>query len=98
MRIFSKGTLRAFWEDYPDARAALAFWYDTVENIDFEYPQEVIAFFKNADIVGNGRIVFNIAHNKYRLVAKFQYEKQFVFIRFIGTHKEYDKIEDIENL
>ena len=68
------------------------------EDTDFEYPQQVIAFFKNADMVGNGRIVFNIARNKYRLIAKFQYEKQFVFIRFIGTHKEYEKIEDIESI
>lgn len=98
MRIFSKGTLRTFWEDYPDARSALEFWYDTVENIDFETPNEVIAHFNNTDTLGNGRFVFNIARNKYRLIAKFQYEKQFVFVHFIGTHKEYDKIETIETI
>ena len=98
MRIFSRGTLRTFWEEYPDAQTALEFWYDTIENSDFETPNEVISHFKNADTVGNGRIVFNIAKNKYRLIAKFQYEKKFVFVRFIGTHKEYDKIEAIESI
>ncbi len=90
--------MRTFWEEYPDARASLEFWYDTIENTSFETPNEVIGHFNNADTVGNGRIVFNIARNKYRLIAKFQYEIQFVFVRFIGTHKEYDKIEDIENI
>lgn len=98
MRIFSKGTLRRFWEEYPDAKPSLEFWYDTIENGDFEYPSDIIALFKNADTVGNGRIVFNIARNKYRLIAKFQYDLKFVFVRFIGTHKEYDKIEEIENI
>jgi mRNA interferase HigB len=98
MRIFSKGTLRKFWEEYPDARPSLEFWYDTVENAAFQSPNEVISHFKTADTVGNGRIVFNIAGNKYRLIAKFQYESQFVFVRFIGTHKEYDKIHDIANI
>lgn len=98
MRIFSKGTLSTFWEAYPDARASLEFWYDTIENTSFETPHEVINHFNNADTVGNGRIVFNIARNKYRLIAKFQYELQFVFVRFIGSHKDYDKIEDIENI
>ena len=98
MRIFSKGTLRKFWEKYPDARPSLEFWYDAIEKASFQNPNEVINFFKTADTVGNGRIVFNIAGNKYRLIAKFQYEIQFVFVRFIGTHKEYDKIQNIANI
>lgn len=98
MRIFSKGTLRKFWEEYPDAQASLEFWYDTVENNDFETPNEVIGFFSKADTVGNGRIVFNIARNKYRLIVKFEYERKFAFVRFIGTHTEYDQIEDIEHI
>lgn len=98
MRIFSKGTLRKFWEGYPDARASLEFWYDTVEKTNFENPNEVIGYFSKADTVGNGRIVFNIARNKYRLIVKFEYERKFAFVRFIGTHKEYDQIEDIENI
>lgn len=98
MRIFTQGTLRTFWDDNPDARPALEFWHDVVEKNRFNGPNEVIAFFRNADTVGNGRIVFNITHNKYRLIAKFEYERQMVFVRFIGSHKEYDKIEDIKNI
>ena len=98
MRVLSKSTLRKFWETYPDAKSSLEFWYDTVENTDFRIPNEVINQFKNADTVGNGRLVFNIAQNKYRLIAKFEYERQYVYVRFIGTHKEYDKITDIKNV
>lgn len=98
MRIFTKATVRRFWEKYPNARASLEFWYDTVENAHFSTPNEVIAFFKSADTVGNGRIVFNIARNKYRLVAKFEYERQMVFVRFLGTHREYDAIADMKSI
>lgn len=98
MRIYSKGTLRKFWEKHADARTSLEFWYSVIETRRFERPQEVVSFFSNADQVGNGRIVFNIANNKYRLIAKFEYSIQCVFVRFIGTHKEYDTIEDIKTI
>jgi len=98
MRIFTRSTLRDFWDRSPDARPALEFWYDTIEKTNFKSPNEVIKFFKNADTIGDGRIVFNITHNKYRLIAKFEYDKQFVFVRFLGTHNEYDKIENIKNI
>ncbi len=98
MRIFTRGTLRKFWEIYPDAKPSLEFWYDVIENTSFQRPNDVINHFKNADAVKNGRIVFNITKNKYGLTAKFEYEKQFVFVRFVGTHKEYDKIKNIENI
>lgn len=98
MRIFTKGTLRDFWEEFPDSEKPLKTWYEVIEEREFLTPNEVITLFKSADIVKNGRIVFNICRNKYRLIAKFEYEKQFVFVRFIGTHKEYDDVEDIENI
>lgn len=98
MRIYSKGTLRKFWEEHADARASLEFWYSVIETTEFKHPQEIIGYFRNADQVGNGRIVFNIANNKYRLVAKFEYTIQCVFVRFIGTHKEYDAIENIKTI
>ena len=98
MRIFTKGTLRNFWEEFPDSEKPLKAWFEVMEEREFLTPNEVITLFKSADIVKNGRIVFNICRNKYRLIAKFEYEKQFVFVRFIGTHEEYDEIEDIENI
>lgn len=100
MRIITKKRLEAFCESCPDATVSLKFWHDVIKNSSFSSPQEVIAVFNTADFVGNNRIVFNIARNKYRLVAKFEFhpKAQLVFVRFIGTHKEYDAIEDIKNI
>lgn len=98
MRILTKATLKKFWTLYPDAEPSLKTWYEVIEERSFSTPNEVISLFKNSDTVGNGRIVFNICNNKYRLVAKFEYPQGFVFVRFIGTHSEYDKIKDIKNI
>ncbi len=98
MRIYSKGTLRKFWEKHTDARTPLEFWYSVIEANSFEHPHQVVSYFRSADQVGNGRIVFNIANNKYRLIAKFEYSIQSVFVRFIGTHKEYEAIDNIKNI
>lgn len=64
----------------------------------YDNPNQVLRDFPTADTVGNGRIVFNIAHNKYRLIAYFRYGFYTVYVRFIGNHNEYDKIMDIKNL
>jgi mRNA interferase HigB len=98
MRIFSKGTLRQFWEQYPDARPSLETWYEVVEKMNFKYPSEITSFFKDADTLKNNRIVFDICENKYRLIVKFEYKYQLAFVRFIGTHKEYDKITNIHEI
>lgn len=91
-RIFAKSTLRQFWEKYPDSEQHLKTWYDTVINSDWKTPNDVKQTYSNASILKGNRIVFNIKGNDYRLVAKFNFEKQWIFIRFIGTHNEYDKI------
>ncbi|MBK8602714.1 MAG: type II toxin-antitoxin system HigB family toxin [Saprospiraceae bacterium] len=98
MRILSKSTLRDFWERHPDSRPSLEYWYDLVDGINFNNSNEVISYFNTADVIGNGRIVFNICRNKYRLIVKFEYERKFAFVRFIGNHKAYDKIKNIENI
>ncbi|MFN0036196.1 MAG: type II toxin-antitoxin system HigB family toxin [Saprospiraceae bacterium] len=100
MRIITKKRLEAFSDLYPDAVVPLKFWYDVIKNNQFYTPQEVIVFFKTADFIGNNRIVFNISRNKYRLIAKFEFhpKAQLVFIKFVGTHKEYDAIDDIKNI
>ena len=92
-RIFAKGTLREFWEEHPDSEQYLKTWYDTALNSDWETPADVKQTYTNASILKGSRIVFNIKGNSYRLVAKFNFEKQWIFIRFIGTHIEYDKID-----
>lgn len=93
MRIHALKTFKKFWEQYPDAEPNLRHWYSKIEKNNYTNPQEVIANFNGADYVGNERIVFNIARNKYRLVASFNYDFQLCFVKFINTHKEYDKIE-----
>ena len=96
-RIFAKSTLREYWEKHPDTEQYFKTWYDTAMSSDWKTPNEVIQTYANASILKNSRIVFNIKGNSYRLVPKFNYEKQWIFIRFIGTHKEYDKI-DADNI
>lgn len=98
VRIITKGTLKEFWEKYPDAEQELKYWHDKIKNASYASPNEVITENPKSDTVGNNRIVFNICHNKYRLIVLFRYNLQWAFIRFIGTHKEYDQIKDIKNI
>ncbi len=93
LRIFAKSTLRAFWEKHPDSEQYLKTWYDTAMNSNWKTPGDVKQTYVNASILKNSRIVFNIKGNSYRLVTKFNFEKQWIFIRFIGTHIEYSKIK-----
>ena len=92
-RIFSKSTLREYWEKYPDSEQYLKTWYDTAMSSDWLTPNDVKQTYANASILKDSRIVFNVKGNSYRLVVKFNFEKQWIFIRFIGTHLEYDKID-----
>jgi len=92
-RIFAKSTLREFWEKCPDTEQYLKTWYDTAINADWRTPADVKQTYSTASILKNNRVIFNIKGNSYRIVAKFNFEKQWVFIRFVGTHSEYDKID-----
>lgn len=93
-RIFAKSTFREFWEKFPDSEQYLKTWYDTAMNSNWESPADVKRTYANASILKESRIVFNIKCNSYRLVTKFNFEKQWIFIRFIGSHNEYDKIDE----
>ena len=95
MRIIAFRTLREFWErsEYSDSQASLQAWYYDAKNSDWRNSNELKHQYKNASIIGEGRVVFNIKGNTYRLVVLIDYEFQIIFIRFIGTHKEYDKID-----
>ena len=95
MRIFAKRTLREFWElkpEYSDANGALEAWHKEVQKAEWQNSTALKAQFRSASFVKN-RVVFNIAGSKYRLVVKFRYDKQRVFIKFIGTHQAYDQID-----
>lgn len=98
MRVMTRKTLRLFWQKYSDSEQALKYWNDKMKKASYKSSNEVIEATPKSDTVGNNRIVFNICHNKYRLVALFRYDFQRVYVKFLGTHKEYDKIEDIKNI
>jgi mRNA interferase HigB len=100
MRIIAKSTLVTFWTklENKDSEQQLKAWYKVITERDWKNPNDILSYFNGADQVGNGRIVFNICHNKYRLIVAFRFDKQIGFIRFIGTHKQYDKITDIKNI
>ena len=96
MRIIALSTLKAFWENQPeymDAKEPTLAWYRYALNADWQTPADVKREFRNASILKDGRVVFNIAGNKYRLVVWINYAYRVVYIRFIGTHAEYDKID-----
>ena len=92
MRIVAKKTLREFWVRYPDAEDPLLAWFREVEKEDWSNPAQVKEKYRSASFVGN-RVVFNIKGNDYRLVVKINYPYRVVYVRFVGTHKEYDEID-----
>ena len=92
-RIFSKSTLREYWEKHPETEQYLKTWYDTAMNANWKNPIDVKQNYATASILKNERIVFNIKGNSFRLIVKLNFEKQWIFVRFIGTHSEYDKID-----
>lgn len=95
MRIIAFRTLREFWEksECSDSETSLRTWYHETKVAEWTSPNDIKAKYLSAGIIGNNRIVFNIKGNKYRLIVSIDYEFQVVFVRFIGTHKEYDKID-----
>ncbi len=92
MRIIAKSALRKFWEKHPDAEQPLKAWHDEAKKTEWSNFQDIKKQFRSASIVGNDRIVFNIKGNDYRLIVLILFRKGKIFIRFVGTHKEYDKI------
>ena len=92
MRIIAKRTLREFCERHRDAEEPLLAWYREVEHEAWDTPANVKERYRSASIVADNRVVFNIKGNSYRLVVKINYGARIVFIRFVGTHAEYDRI------
>ena len=91
-RIVAKSTLRIFWEKHADSEQYLKTWYETAKVSSWKSPAVIKKMYANASIIANNRIVFNIKGNSYRLIVQFNYEREWAFIRFIGTHAEYDKV------
>jgi mRNA interferase HigB len=93
MRIIAKKALKDYWLKKPQARAALEAWHAEAKNAEWSTPADVKASYGTASILKDGRVVFNIGGNKYRLVVWINYEFFTIYVRFVGTHKEYDKID-----
>ncbi|MBS1615206.1 MAG: type II toxin-antitoxin system HigB family toxin [Bacteroidetes bacterium] len=92
MRVIAKKILREFWVKHNDCEQQLKAWFQEASKAKWTSPNEIKANYPSASIIGNDRIVFNIKGNTYRLIVEINFDYLMVWIRFIGTHAEYDKI------
>ncbi|WP_416137069.1 type II toxin-antitoxin system HigB family toxin [Halomonas sp. HK25] len=93
MRVIAKRTLREFWErGFDDAETPLTEWYNMMLNSSWQTPQELKADIRTASILKGGRVVFNIGGNKYRVIVAIRYSQQIAWVRFVGTHAQYDRV------
>ena len=92
VRVIAKSTLRAFWKRFPDAEGPLLAWFREVQKEHWSTPADVKRKYRHASFVGD-RVVFNIKGNHYPLVVWINYEFEVVYVRFVGTHEEYDEID-----
>jgi len=93
MRIIAKSTLREFWLKHHDSEVPLKTWYKIVCQVDWKTTHDIKLIFGDASFVANNRVVFNIKGNRYRIVVYIVFKVRKVFIRFVGTHADYDKID-----
>ena len=93
MRVISRKTLREFWDKHNDCEQQLKSWYREMEKANYQNPNQLKLDYPSLSILENNRFVFNIKGNKYRLIVKINFEYQISWIRFVGTHSEYDKID-----
>ncbi|WP_084378922.1 type II toxin-antitoxin system HigB family toxin [Pseudomonas mucidolens] len=95
MRVIARATLRVFWESHPayaNAEIPLIEWYRHMQKTCYLTPQELKTELRTASILKGGRVVFNVGGNKYRVIMAIDYPRQLGFIRFVGTHAQYDQI------
>ena len=93
VHIIAKRTLREYWEGEPRAEQPLKSWHAIASKADWSSPADVMQAYGTASIVGNDRIVFNIGGNRYRLIVRFNYTKRIAYVRFVGTHAKYDRVD-----
>ena len=98
MKLLKYKLLKDFWKKHPDSEDPLKRWAEYVENSNWKSHADLKNSFPSADYVGNDRYVFNISGNKYRMIAVVVFFNGFLYLRFIGTHSEYDKIKNIKNI
>jgi mRNA interferase HigB len=93
MNVISRKTLREFWEKHADAEQPLKAWYYEADRAGWKNSAEIKAKYRTASILSSERVVFNIAGNKYRLIVVVKYRFKAVYVRFVGTHKDYDRVD-----
>jgi len=93
LRVISRKTLREFWDKHNDCEQQLKSWFKEMEKSKYQNPNQLKLDYPSLSILENNRFVFNIKGNKYRLIVKINFEYQILWIRFVGTHSEYDKID-----
>ena len=93
MRVISKKTIREFWDKHSDSEQQLKAWFRETSNATWKGPKEIKKEYPSASFLPGNRVVFNIKGNKYRLIVKINYDYQMLWVRFIGKHPEYDKID-----
>jgi mRNA interferase HigB len=92
MRVIAKKHLITYWEKHPDVEQPLKAWYDEAVKAQWSTPQDIKAQYRNASFVGNNRVVFNIKGNDHRLIVAVAYKFGALYIKFVGTHSEYDRV------
>jgi len=93
MRVIALSTLRTYWENHPDSRQQLQAWYEDARHALWQSPTDIKSVYRNASIIANNRVVFNIKGNDYRLIVAVNYKFGIIYIRFVGDHKGYDRID-----
>ena len=93
VRVIARRTLTEFSQKHPEVKSSLDTWYCEVKKENWKLPQDIMRRYPKCRIIENNRVIFNILHNKYRLIILVQFEAGLVYIRFVGTNKEYDKIK-----
>ncbi|RZK14079.1 MAG: type II toxin-antitoxin system HigB family toxin [Flavobacterium sp.] len=92
MRVIAKKTLRDFWKIHPDCEQQLKAWFQEASNAHWNGPRQIKTDYPSASYISDNRVVFNIKGNNYRLIVRINYDYQIIWIRFIGTHAQYDKV------
>ena len=93
MKVIAVSTLKRFWARHPDAAQPLKAWYDEAKHACWATPQDIKRHYASASFVGNNRVVFNIKGNDYRLIVAMAYRFGAVYIKFVGTHAQYNRVD-----
>jgi mRNA interferase HigB len=93
MRVIAVSTLRSFWELHPDAEQPLKAWFEEARCASWTQPADIKALYRSVSVLKNRRVVFNIKGNDYRLIVAIAYKLQIVYVKFVGTHRQYDAVD-----